>query len=109
MVKIFLFSNKLIYSKTYIYIETFKPLYKLYQTKNDKERNYFGLGTVLEMPSSHAKMRLKSAPQKLNFLMAKDVQKKYTLNCSLKCPCTFPHIYALLRRLVFEKKHFMGN
>ena len=29
----------------------------------------------LEMPPSHAKMRLKSAPQKLNFLMAKAIQK----------------------------------
>ena len=31
---------------------------------------------VLEVPLSHAKMRLKSAPQKLNFLMAKGIQKK---------------------------------
>ena len=52
-------------------------------------------------------MHLKSAPQKLNFLMAKGIQKNYTLNCSHKCPCTFPHSYALLRRLVFEKNHFM--
>ena len=37
---------------------------------------------VLEMPRSHAKMRLKSAPQKLNFLMAKDISKSYTLDCS---------------------------
>ena len=35
-----------------------------------------------EMPHSHAKMRLKSAPQKLNFLMAKDISKSYTLDCS---------------------------
>ena len=62
---------------------------------------------VLEVPPSHAKMRLKSAPQKVNFLMAKSIQKSYTLNCSHKCPCTFPHSYALLRRLVFEKNHFM--
>ena len=34
------------------------------------------------MPRSHAKMRLKSAPQKLNFLMAKDVSKSYTLACT---------------------------
>ena len=30
---------------------------------------------VLEVPLSHAKMRLKSAPQKVNFLMAKSIQK----------------------------------
>ena len=27
----------------------------------------------LEIPRSHTKMRLNSAPQKLNFLMAKDI------------------------------------
>ena len=26
--------------------------------------------------------------------MAKSRQKSYTLNCSHKCPCTFPHSYA---------------
>ena len=58
---------------------------------------------VLEVPPSHAKMRLKSGPQKLNFLMAKGKQKSYTLNCSHKCPCTFLHSYALLRHLIFKK------
>ena len=37
---------------------------------------------LLEMPHSHARMRLKSAPQKLNFSMAKDISKSYTLDCS---------------------------
>ena len=54
-------------------------------------------------------MRLKSAPQKVNFLMAKIILKIYTLNCSHKCLCTFPHCYALLHCLVFEKNHFMSN
>ena len=49
---------------------------------------------LLEMPRSHAKMRLKSGPQKLNFVMAKAISKRYTLDCSCKCPCTFPHSYA---------------
>ena len=57
---------------------------------------------VLEVRPSHAKMRL-NTPQKLNFLMAKGIQKCYTLNCSHKCPCTFPHSYALLRHLIFKK------
>ena len=42
----------------------------------------------------HAKMRLKSAPQKLDFLMTKAISKSCTLDCSCKCPCTFPHSYA---------------
>ena len=37
---------------------------------------------LLEIPLFHAKMRLKSAPQKLNFLMPKDISKSYTLDCS---------------------------
>ena len=41
--------------------------------------------------------------------MAKGIQKCYKLNCSRKCPCTFPHSYALLRHLVFEKNHFIRN
>ena len=45
---------------------------ELFQSKNH----------VLEMPPSHAKMRLKTAPQKLNFLMAKGIQKSYALNDS---------------------------
>ena len=42
-------------------------------------------------PLSHAKMHLKSAPKKLNFVMTKVILKSYTLACSCKCPCTFPH------------------
>ena len=45
----------------------------------------------LEMSRSHAKMDLNSATQKLNFLIAKTISKSYTLDCSCKCPCTFPH------------------
>ena len=52
-------------------------------------KNYF-----LDMPCFHAKMRLKSAPQKLDFLMTKAISKSCTLDCSCKCPCTFPHSYA---------------
>ena len=56
--------------------------------KDYKERNHLS-----EMPRSDAKMRLKSAPQKLNFVMAKTISKSYTLDCSCKCPCTFLHNY----------------
>ena len=61
--------------------------------KDYKERNNFILKT-LEMPRFHAKIRLKSEPQKLNFVMTKATSKSYTLACSSKCPCTFPHNYA---------------
>ena len=62
---------------------------------------------LLEMSCFHAKMRLKSAPQKLNFLMAKAISKSCTLDCSCKYPCTFPHSYAQQGSLIFDKNHFM--
>ena len=42
-------------------------------------KNYF-----LEKPRSHAKMSLKSVPQKLDFEMAKAVSKRFTLSSSCK-------------------------
>ena len=57
----------------------------MWQMKDYKEKNNYIV---------HAKMRLKSAPQKLNFLMEKATSKSCTLDCSYKCPCTLPHIYA---------------
>ena len=50
------------------------------------------------MPPSHAKIRLKSATQKL----------KFTLNCSHKCPCTFvtpPRFRE--KRFYVKLKHFL--
>ena len=57
------------------------------------EEQFYSKHYLLEMPCSHAKMRLKSAPQKLNFVMAKAISKSYALDCSSKCPCTFLHSY----------------
>ena len=71
-------------SHLYIYYMASK---KLQGDEYFYSKNYFQ-----EMPHSHAKMRLKSAPQKLSILMAKAISN--TLNCSCKCPCTFPHSYA---------------
>ena len=48
----------------------------------------------LQIPRFHAKRRLKSAPQKINFLIAKATSKICTLDCSCKCPCMFPYSYA---------------
>ena len=45
------------------------------------------------IPRFHAKMLLKSAPQKLQSLMAKAMSKNWTLDSSCKCPGTFPHSY----------------
>ena len=49
---------------------------------------------LLEMPHPHAKIRLKSSPQMLNFVMAKAVSKRYTLDCRLQMPL---HVPAWLR------------
>ena len=57
------------------------------------EEQFHSTNYLSEMFCSHAKMRLKSAPQKLNFVMAKVVSKSYTLHCICKCPCTFLQSY----------------
>ena len=61
----------------YIYYIYYMASESLQEDEQLHSKNY-----VLEMPRSHAKMRLKSAPQKLSFLMAKDISKSYTLDCS---------------------------
>ena len=48
------------------------------------EEQFHSKNYLLEMPCSYTKMRLKSAPQKLNFVMAKAISKIYTLDCSCK-------------------------
>ena len=87
--KIFDFDNdtsKNIFSHPYIY---YMASERLQGEEQFHTKNY-----LLEMSRFHAKMRLKSAPQKLNFLMAKAISKSCTLDCSCKCSCTFPHSYA---------------
>ena len=59
-----------------------------------REEQFHFKNYLLEMYRSHAKMRWKSAPQKLNFVIAKAIPKSYTLECSCKYPCTFSHSYA---------------
>ena len=69
----------------------------IYYTTSERlqgEKQFHSKNYLLEMPCFHAKMRLKSAPQKLNFLMEKATSKSCTLDCSYKCPCTFLHSYA---------------
>ena len=68
-------TSKNIFSQPYIYYMASKRL--------QGEEQFDSKNNLLEMPHSHAKMRLKSAPQRLNFLMTKDASKRYSLDCSL--------------------------
>ena len=84
-VKNFDFDNdtgKNIFSHPYIY---YMASERLQGEEQFHTKNY-----LLEMSRFHAK----SAPQKLNFLMAKAISKSCTLDFICKCPCTFPHNYA---------------
>ena len=69
--------SKNIFSYSYIYYMASEIL--------QGEEQFHSKNYLLEMPRSHAKMCLKSPPQKLNFLMAKDISKRYTLarSCTL--------------------------
>ena len=69
----------------------------IYYTASERlqgEEQFYTKNYLLEMSRFHAKMRLKSAPQKLNFLMAKAISKSCTLDRRCKCHFTFPHSYA---------------
>ena len=78
-----LYTSKNIFSQPYIY---YMASERLQGEEWFNFKNY-----LLEMPCFHAKICLKSALQKLNFLMAKTISKNCILDCSCKCPCTFPH------------------
>ena len=69
-VKNFDFDNDMsenIFSQSYI---NYMAIERLQEEEQYHSKNY-----LLEIPLSHVKMRLKSAPQKLNFLMQKLYQK----------------------------------
>ena len=88
-VKNFDFDNdtgKNIFSYPYIYYMASERL--------QREEQFHTKNYLLEMSRFHTKMRLKSAPQKLNLLMAKAISKSFTLDCSCKCLCMFSHSYA---------------
>ena len=86
--KILVFITKRFNETLTIFKRSFKTNERLQGVKQYHSRNY-----LLEVPRSHAKMHLKSSPQKLNFVIAKAVLKRYTLDCGSKYPCTFPHSY----------------
>ena len=69
-------------------------IYYMASERLQGEEQFHTKNFLLEISRFHAKMRLKSASQKLIFLMVKAISKSCTLDCSSKCPCTFPHSYA---------------
>ena len=69
-------------------------IYYMASERLQGEEQFHSRNYLLEMSRFHAKMRLKSASQKLNFLMEKTISKSCTLDCSCKCPSTFRHSYA---------------
>ena len=69
-------------------------IYYMASERLQGEEQFHSKNYLLKMSCFHAKMRLKSASQKLNFLMEKAISKSCTLDCSCKCPCTFLHSYA---------------
>ena len=56
------------------------------------EEQFHSKNYLLEMPRFHANLHLKSARQKLSFLMGKDISKSYTLDCS--CTLMLLHVPA---------------
>ena len=63
-------------------------IYYMASERLQGEKQFHSKNYLLKMSRFHAKMRLKSAPQKLNFLMKKAKSKSCTLDCS--CEWHFP-------------------
>ena len=61
---------------SYLYI-SYMANERLQEEEQFHSKNY-----LLEMPRSHEKIRLKNAPQKLNFVLRKAISKSYTSDCS---------------------------
>ena len=59
-----------------------------------EEEQFHFKNYLLKMLRSHAKIRLKSGSQNVNFITAKAMSKRYKPDCSSKFPCTLTHIYA---------------
>ena len=76
--------------------DTFSHPYISYMTNErlQVEEQFHSKNYLWEVHHSHANMRLKTALQKLNFVIAKAISKHYTLDCGCKYPLTFPHSYA---------------
>ena len=57
-----------------------------------EEEQFYSKNYILEKPCSYVKMCLKSPPQKLHFLLTKDLSKICTLDCS--CSWMLLHVPA---------------
>ena len=66
------------------------------------EEQFHSKNYLLEMPRSHTKMRVNNAPQKLDFVMVKDISKSYTLDCS----CTLVPLRVLAYLRIVTQPHF---
>ena len=67
--------------ETYFHI----PTLTIWQMKVQEEKQFHSKNYLLQIPSSHAKMRKYTTKTELC------TSKSYTLYCSCKCPCTFQH------------------
>ena len=77
-------TTKNIFSHPYIFYMASERL--------QEEEQFYSKNYILEMPCSHVKMCSKSPPQKLHFLLTKDLSKIYTLDCS--CSLMLLHVPA---------------
>ena len=75
-------------------IFSYHYVYYMANERLQGQEQFHSKNCLLEMSRFHAKICLKSVPQKLNFLMEKAIWKSCTLDCSSKYPYTFPHSYA---------------
>ena len=75
-------------------ILTHPYIYYMASERLQGRKQFYSKNDLLEMPRSHSKMPLESALQNVSFVMSKAISKLYTLDCSCKCPCMFPHSYA---------------
>ena len=67
------------------------PIFTIWQVKDYKERSNFILSTTFKNASFAYQNEFEKCPQKLEFLMVRAISKSYTLDCSCKSPCAYPH------------------
>ena len=73
--------------KTYFYF----PIFIIWQVKDYKERNNFILSAAFGNASFPCQNAFENCATKTELCTVKAIKKTYTLDCSCKFPCTFPH------------------
>ena len=89
---IYIYIYELVLQK-YIDIMIIIIIFNTWRVKDYKERNNFILSTTFGNVSFPCQNVFEKCTTKTDFVMVKAISKSYTLNCSCKCPCTFPHSY----------------